>query len=689
MTDSRSQTAIPTRIGRYRVETVIGYGGMGIVLAAYDPAIDRTIAIKIIRPELAFDDKIRARFIREARAAGRLHHPNIVAIYDVGEHEGQPFIAMEYLPGHNLSELIEQRVSIPFLQKMHILMQVCDALAYAHAHGVIHRDIKPSNIRILPDGRVKVMDFGVAKLVSERFTQTQVLMGTPHYMSPEQVRDEKERIDHRTDIFALGVVLFELMTYHRPFEGEHPTAVAYKIVHEDPPRLSTVAPDLPFVEDLERIVMRALAKDPETRYGSARAVLRDLEVVAARFRQQHPELREQMLLHGIGERPLNEVARQKTIQTPPILQETTASDDVHTGSVSLDVATPTAPPAAPSTVEPSTASVESSRQSEDAMAERVVRVPDWLRPEVFSLRYWKTHWWSALIFLWGLCLIIGVGWLMAIGYDYYSLPFHDRPTHPYDDILRSRGTIGHTLGLIGAIMIFFNFSYLLRKQKRIFRSGPLDRWLDFHMMTGITAWLVLTFHSAFHVSRILAVAYYGLLVVVATGLIGRYIYAHIPKSMGSHIKSLRELNSEFDAIARRLRELQAPLDGILAIIDSRQYTGVIKGKQGLRVLPRLVLVDLKYAIVLYTVREFLRTNYRPEDAQRVHMVQQLTRQMAKRAYWIAIIKAVQNLMGRWRVVHRTLAWTLVALFFVHMGLVYLFVGRDVFVELMRIALPGV
>ena len=297
--------------------------------------------------------------------------------------------------------------------------------------------------------------------------------------------------------------------------------------------------------------------------------------------------------------------------------------------------------------------------------------------------------WRLFINLWFIVLAGVVIVFTWIGWDYYHLPLHAREAHPLDDLLRSRGNIGHLLGFVGAVMIFFNFSYLMRKSRKLFKTGPLDKWLDFHMITGISAWVLLTFHATFHISRLLAVAYYGLLVVVVTGLIGRYIYAHIPKRMGGFIKSLRQLHKEYQELAKKLENIHAPLNSIMDIIDTSQYTRVIKGKKGLSVLPGLIITDYRYLKVLRQAKHFIYEIYHDETKNHVDEVWKITRDMAKHAYWIAIIKAVQNLMGKWRSIHKFLAWTLVVLFFVHMILVYLFIGSQAFVHLFKLVLPWV
>ncbi|MCK5573797.1 MAG: serine/threonine protein kinase, partial [Bacteroidetes bacterium] len=220
------------KIGKYKIVDELGKGGMGIVYKAYDPVMDREVAIKVIL-EIAMEvPEIKARFYREARTAGKLNHENITIVHDVGEDNGKPFIVMEYLPGEDLRTLEETNYPLTLLQKLEIALNVSRGLAFSHSRDIIHRDIKPANIRITDDGKVKIMDFGIARPGSSSLTSTGTLIGTPYYMSPEQIQGRK--VDRRSDIFSFGVLLYELLTYKKPFTGNEPTAVMYKIVHEEP-----------------------------------------------------------------------------------------------------------------------------------------------------------------------------------------------------------------------------------------------------------------------------------------------------------------------------------------------------------------------------------------------------------------------------------------------------------------------
>ena len=222
---------MPT-IGRYVLLEKLGQGGMGVVYRAQDPLLQRIVAIKVISTPIDADEERRERFFREARSAGQLSHKNIVTIHDLGEHEGQPYLAMEYLTGQDLAARMADPTRMSLRRKLDVACEICEGLEYAHAHGVIHRDIKPGNIFIADSGTVKLVDFGLARLVTSELTRSNVMMGTINYMSPEQVRGE--RVDHRADIFSTAVVLYELFSGHRAFVGESFAATMYKILEVPP-----------------------------------------------------------------------------------------------------------------------------------------------------------------------------------------------------------------------------------------------------------------------------------------------------------------------------------------------------------------------------------------------------------------------------------------------------------------------
>jgi len=261
-------------VGRYEVISELGRGAMGVVYKAQDPTIGRTVALKTMRLDvhgLESEDVLR-RFKNEARAAGVLNHPNIVTIYDAGEQDGMFYIAMEFIEGTTLQQILVEKRILPPEQVIQISREVCKALDYAHANGIIHRDIKPANIMITPNGTVKIMDFGIAK-AGGGMTSTGQVLGTPNYMSPEQVKGKL--LDGRSDLFSFGVVLYEMITGEKPFVGQNVTTIIYKIVHENP-----IAPrdlDVTIHPGLSLVVTRTLAKLPEDRYQSGVELSKDLE----------------------------------------------------------------------------------------------------------------------------------------------------------------------------------------------------------------------------------------------------------------------------------------------------------------------------------------------------------------------------------------------------------------------------
>jgi serine/threonine-protein kinase len=264
-------------LGRYEIIKELGRGAMGVVYLAKDPKINRTVAIKTIELggdlEQAERQHIITRFYREAEAAGKLSHPNIIKVYDAGEEEDLAYLAIEYLEGEDLKKYCVKGNLLPLEKAIEVVMKVADALAYAHSQGVVHRDIKPANIMLLKNGDVRVTDFGIARISGSTATQTGTVLGTPSYMSPEQIAGK--RVDGRSDIFSLGVVLYELLTGKKPFESESITTLMYKITnekHEDPRKYNPAIP-----ESCVKIIDKALEKLPENRYQSASAMANDLK----------------------------------------------------------------------------------------------------------------------------------------------------------------------------------------------------------------------------------------------------------------------------------------------------------------------------------------------------------------------------------------------------------------------------
>jgi len=266
-----------TQLGRYRILGELGRGAMGVVYRAVDPLIEREVAIKTLHDALPADvvDEVRARFLREARSAGRLNHPNIVTIFDVGEEGGTAYIAMELLEGPSLQQVLRERKPIPFHSVADVVAQVADALHHAHQFSIVHRDVKPANVVVSRAGRAKLTDFGVAYVPASDVTQGGSALGSPRYMSPEQVLGQP--IDARADVFSLGVVLYELLARTTPFERPGDTSVfalMQRIAGEPHPPLRQVDPAIP--AGFDRILDRALAKRPQDRYQSAAELARDV-----------------------------------------------------------------------------------------------------------------------------------------------------------------------------------------------------------------------------------------------------------------------------------------------------------------------------------------------------------------------------------------------------------------------------
>ncbi len=268
-------------IGKYEIITELGRGAMGEVYKARDPLIGRMVALKVITSGLAGKPELLERFYQEARSAGALQHPNIVTVYELGKEGDLPFIAMEYLGGDSLEKIIARQAPMPLAKKVGYVVQICRALEYAHKHGVVHRDVKPANIMLNSEGQVKVVDFGIARLVDASKTQTGTLIGTLGYMSPQQLRGE--HADERSDIWAVGVLFYELLASQRPFQGDNPAALMMSIISKEPPALAELAPDC--TSDVEAIVSRMLQKDALARYQSMDEALLDLDSAWKRLQQ--------------------------------------------------------------------------------------------------------------------------------------------------------------------------------------------------------------------------------------------------------------------------------------------------------------------------------------------------------------------------------------------------------------------
>jgi serine/threonine protein kinase len=263
----------PEKIDKYQILSVIGKGAMGVVYHAYDPVVKRDVAVKLLSALDIDEPELISRFEREARLAGGLRHPNIVTIYDLGHFEGRPYIAMEYIVGQDLEQVIKSKQPLPIEKKVEIILQICKGLYAAHQKGIIHRDIKPANIRLQEDDTVRIMDFGIARMGTSKLTKSGYIIGTLQYMSPEQISGEP--LDARTDLFSTGVMAYEFFTHTNPFAGGGAVDIMYRILNVRPSPIH----DLPeeYSTELNQIVMRALEKNRNLRYPSAKEMAQDLE----------------------------------------------------------------------------------------------------------------------------------------------------------------------------------------------------------------------------------------------------------------------------------------------------------------------------------------------------------------------------------------------------------------------------
>jgi predicted Ser/Thr protein kinase len=270
----RSLAVELTQVGKYTIVGKIGAGAMGEVFKAHDPVLGRDVAIKVVLGKLSDDEAARQRFQREARAAAQLNHPNIVTVFDFGDEKGVAYMAMELLEGRDLRELLAKDELASLDAQLAMMEQILDGLAFAHARGVVHRDLKPGNVRVLPNGQVKIMDFGLAHRMQDAKATGEALMGTPYYMAPEQVQGEGATA--RSDIFSLGAVFYEMLSGRRPFTGATVPAVLYAVIHREPEPLGKLLPELP--TGIVAMVMRALSKQPQARHADAGEMLNALRV---------------------------------------------------------------------------------------------------------------------------------------------------------------------------------------------------------------------------------------------------------------------------------------------------------------------------------------------------------------------------------------------------------------------------
>lgn len=386
------------KLGRYEVVRELGKGAMGIVYLAKDPLIGRLVALKTIRAAVHADDdetkEFQQRFIREAQAAGILNHPAIVTVHDIGQDDtsGVSFIAMEYVEGQNLKEVLNQGRALSFEQIADIIAQVAEALDFAHAKGIVHRDVKPANIILVEGTRAKITDFGIAKIASgaANLTTTGQFLGTPNYMAPEQVKGAP--VDGRTDIFALGICLYECLTRRKPFGGDSLTSISYKIVHEPFPPLHEINPQIP--DGFEDVITHCLAKDPAKRYQRARDLAVALRAVMRGDRPSRPEpmLAEETMVTRERPQPTMEVPFPEALEATPSPATRPATTAVPLGTVAaaapIVAAAGTAAAAAPTVEKPKPPKVPAKEKLQNTLT-RVRTAPVWRRriaaPVFFAL----------------------------------------------------------------------------------------------------------------------------------------------------------------------------------------------------------------------------------------------------------------------------------------------------------------
>jgi serine/threonine protein kinase len=293
--DASAKDAPVQNIGKYQVISKLGQGGMGVVYKAKDPKIDRVVAVKTITARMDSDPELRERFRLEARSAAQISHKNVITIFDYDEVDGLAYLVMEFLEGVDLKTKIDRREPMNLQTKLRIITEIAEGLGHAHRMGIVHRDVKPGNVFITKNGQVKILDFGLARVVSSELTRSGVAVGTPAYMSPEQLR--AERVDQRSDIFSAGVVFYELLTYSNPFHGDSDFAISMKIVQADPAPVEALDPTVP--PEVAKIIHRALQKDPARRYQSFDELLGELNGAPRSVEESSQEPREDYKSDGV------------------------------------------------------------------------------------------------------------------------------------------------------------------------------------------------------------------------------------------------------------------------------------------------------------------------------------------------------------------------------------------------------
>ena len=320
-----TQQQMPTKLGRYEIQRELGKGAMGIVYEGFDPNIGRRVAIKTARRDTLEKsgraEELMERFLREARAAGALNCPNIITIYDADEEDGTAFIAMEFISGKDLSQIFRLRKRFDSEEAVEICSTICEALAIAHKQGVVHRDVKPSNVMVLDDGTIKVADFGIARVSNSELTQEGSMIGTPHYMSPEQFMGHK--VDGRSDLFSVGIILYEMLTGEKPFSGEALSTVMHAVL-----KVSPISPvDLNYAVNpcLSKVVMKALSKEPAKRYADG--------IVMARALRESLKENPDPAITLVGDVAVSEMGATVAIPKADVAATVLVASDVHGKSI--------------------------------------------------------------------------------------------------------------------------------------------------------------------------------------------------------------------------------------------------------------------------------------------------------------------------------------------------------------------
>ncbi len=319
----KTSASLPDKIGRYQILERVGRGGMGVLYRGHDPVLDREVAVKVMLADFSDDtEQMRPRFYREAKSAAKLQHRNIVTVFEFAEENNQPHIVMEFLRGSPLNTRMEEHPPLTLDDKLDIVAQLCSGLGYAHAQGIVHRDVKPANVFILQDGTVKLLDFGIAKLATSTLTRQGDVVGSAPYMSPEQIAGAQD-LDGRSDVWSTGVLLYELLTGRKPFDGDGLTTMIAGILREQPRPIDELVPGLP--QALIEAVTRALEKDRDRRFRSAEELGRELQLIRRTHQLSAPPPMEETrfastnvlkALHDDRQKQ-DGTARNRTLQQPP------------------------------------------------------------------------------------------------------------------------------------------------------------------------------------------------------------------------------------------------------------------------------------------------------------------------------------------------------------------------------------